>query len=58
MSLPRRLALLEGARGAGALIFEDAYDAEYRYIGRAMPALQGLDPHGVVRFAGSLCKVI
>lgn len=43
MSLPRRLALLERARAAGAVIFEDDYDAEYRYAGRPAPALQGLD---------------
>src|SRR5579862_717187 len=43
MSLPRRLALLEWARRSGALIFEDDYDSEYRYGGRPLPALQGLD---------------
>ena len=58
MSLPRRLALLEWARGAGALIFEDDHDAEYRYSGRPMPALQGLDRHGVVCFCGTFSKVL
>lgn len=58
MSLPRRLALLEWARAAGALIFEDDYDAEYRYAGRPAPALQGLDRHGVVCFAGTFSKVL
>ena len=43
MSLRRRLALLEWARKAGVLIFEDDYDSEYRYSGRPIPALQGLD---------------
>ena len=37
MSLPRRLALLEWARATGALIFEDDYDAEYRYAGGPSP---------------------
>ena len=58
MSLPRRLALLEWARSGGALIFEDDYDAEYRYAGRPVPALQGLDRHGVVCFAGTFSKVM
>ena len=46
MSLRRRLALLEWARKAGVLIFEDDYDSEYRYSGRPVPALQGLDRVG------------
>jgi GntR family transcriptional regulator/MocR family aminotransferase len=58
MSLGRRLALLEWARGSGALIFEDDYDSEYRYAGRPMPALQGLARHGQVLFAGSFSKVL
>jgi GntR family transcriptional regulator/MocR family aminotransferase len=58
MSLPRRLALLEWARTSGALLFEDDYDSEYRYSGRPVPALQGLDRHGQVLFAGSFSKVL
>ena len=58
MSLRRRLALLEWARRAGALIFEDDYDSEYRYSGRPIPALQGLDRSGVVIFAGSFSAVL
>ncbi len=58
MSLGRRLALLEWARRSGALIFEDDYDSEYRYGVRPLPALQGLDRHGVVLFAGSFSKVL
>ncbi len=58
MSLPRRLALLEWAATSGALVFEDDYDSEYRYAGRPLPALQGLDRHGQVLFAGSFSKVL
>jgi GntR family transcriptional regulator/MocR family aminotransferase len=58
LSLARRLELLEWARGCGAWLFEDDYDAEYRYAGRPAPALQGLDRHGVVLFAGSFSKVL
>ena len=58
MSLARRLALLEWARKSGALIFEDDYDSEYRYAGRPVPAMQGLDRNGLVLFAGSFSKVL
>ena len=58
MSLPRRLALLEWANESGALIVEDDYDSEYRYAGRPVPALQGLDRDGRVLFAGSFGKVL
>jgi GntR family transcriptional regulator / MocR family aminotransferase len=58
MSLRRRLALLEWARRAGTLIFEDDYDSEYRYSGRPIPAMQGLDRSGVVIFAGSFSAVL
>jgi GntR family transcriptional regulator / MocR family aminotransferase len=58
MTLDRRLALLDWARGTGGLIFEDDYDSEYRYSGRPIPALQGLDQSGSVIFAGSFSKVL
>ncbi len=58
MSLARRLGLLEWAQRHGALIFEDDYDSEYRYAGRPMPALQGLDQCDRVLFAGSFSKVL
>jgi GntR family transcriptional regulator/MocR family aminotransferase len=58
MSLRRRLALLEWARLAGTLIFEDDYDSEYRYSGRPIPAMQGLDRSGMVIFAGSFSAVL
>ncbi len=58
MSLRRRLALLEWARASRAMILEDDYDSEYRYAGRPLPAMQGLDRGGVVLFAGSFSKVL
>ncbi|MEP7009146.1 MAG: PLP-dependent aminotransferase family protein [Acidobacteriota bacterium] len=58
MSLPRRLALLEWARTSGAPILEDDYDSEFRYSGRPVPALQGLDREGRVLFTGSFSKVL
>jgi len=58
MSLRRRLAILEWARKQGVIIFEDDYDSEYRYSGRPVPALQGLDRAGVVIFGGSFSAVM
>ncbi len=58
MGLARRLELLEWARKTRALIFEDDYDSEYRYAGRPVPALQGLDRDSRVLFAGSFSKVL
>ena len=58
MSLRRRLPLLEWARRSRTLIFEDDYDSEYRYSGRPIPALQGLDRAGSVVFAGSFNEVL
>ena len=58
MSLSRRLSLLEWARRSRTIIFEDDYDSEYRYSGRPIPALQGLDKSNVVIFAGSFSLVM
>jgi len=58
LSLARRLALLDWAERAGAWIFEDDYDAEYRYSGRPLPVLQSLDRGGQVLLAGSFGKVL
>ena len=58
MSLPRRLALLEWARRAGAWVLEDDYDGEYRYATRPLPAIQGLDPENRTLYLGTLSKVL
>ena len=58
MSLARRLALLEWAAAAGAWIIEDDYDSEYRYRGRPVPAMQGLDGGGRVVYLGSFSKTL
>ena len=58
MGLSRRFELLDWARASGACIVEDDYDSEFRYHGRPVPALQGLDRHGVVIYAGSFSKVL
>ena len=56
MSLSRRLELLELARKGGWRILEDDYDSEFRYAGRPLPALQGLDAHGSVLYVGTFSK--
>lgn len=58
LSLPRRLKLLEWARRAESWIFEDDYDSEYRYSGKPLPALQSLDEHGRVLYAGCFSKTL
>src|SRR4030095_10698552 len=58
MSLSRRLALLEWAQRAGAWVLEDDYDSEYRYNGRPLPALQGLDIENRTVYIGTLSKTL
>jgi GntR family transcriptional regulator/MocR family aminotransferase len=56
MSLPRRLALIEWAGRNGSWVLEDDYDAEFRYVGRPLTALQGIDTRGCVIYAGTFSK--
>ncbi len=58
MSLQRRLALLHWASQTDAWIIEDDYDSEFRYSGRPLPSLQGLDPDGRVIYMGTFSKVL
>lgn len=58
MSLDRRLALLEWARRNDAWIIEDDYDGEFRYDGRPLTAIQGLDSAGRVIYVGTFTKTL
>jgi GntR family transcriptional regulator/MocR family aminotransferase len=58
LSIERRLAVLDWARRSGARVVEDDYDSEYRFAGRPIPALQGLDRSDCVVFLGSFSKVL
>jgi GntR family transcriptional regulator/MocR family aminotransferase len=58
MSFNRRLELLDWARKTGALIIEDDYDSEYRYVGQKVSALAGLDSSGRVVYVGSFSKIL
>lgn len=58
MSLARRLSLLEWARERDAFVIEDDYNSEYRYSGRPLASLQGLDRDGRVIYVGTFSKTI
>jgi len=58
MSLVQRLALLEWASQANAWVLEDDYDSEYRFSGRPLEALQGLDRTNRVIYLGTFSKVL
>ena len=58
MPLARRLELLAWADASGAHVLEDDYDSEYRYGGRPIEALQGLDRRGAVLYSGTFSKVM
>ncbi|MEQ8747823.1 PLP-dependent aminotransferase family protein [Pyruvatibacter sp.] len=56
MSLARRLALLDLADSTDAWIIEDDYDSEYRYQGRPLSSLQGLEGGRRVVYIGTFSK--
>jgi GntR family transcriptional regulator/MocR family aminotransferase len=58
ISLERRTALLDFARANNAFVFEDDYDAEFRFVGPPLPSLQGIDNSGRVIYAGTMSKIL
>jgi len=58
LSMARRLELLAWARESGALIVEDDYASEFRYGGRPLTSLQGLDEAERVIYIGTLNKAL
>jgi GntR family transcriptional regulator/MocR family aminotransferase len=58
MRIEERLQLLDIARRSGAWIVEDDYDGEYRFRGRPVPALRGLDQADRVLYVGSFGKTL
>jgi GntR family transcriptional regulator/MocR family aminotransferase len=58
MSFQRRTALLDFARAHNAFVFEDDYDAEFRFTGPPLPSLQGIDHSGRVIYAGTMSKIL
>src|SRR5215510_2859031 len=58
LPLARRLELLDWAQAVGAWIIEDDCDGEYRYAGRPIASLQGLDSENRVIYTGTFSKVL
>jgi GntR family transcriptional regulator/MocR family aminotransferase len=58
MSIQRRTDLLDFARANHAFVFEDDYDAEFRFVGPPLPSLQGIDTSGRVIYAGTMSKIL
>jgi GntR family transcriptional regulator / MocR family aminotransferase len=58
LSLSRRLALLEWASRTDAWIVEDDFDGEYRYVGRPLASLHGLDHEGRVIYVGTFSRAL
>lgn len=56
LSARRRLALLDFARRHDAVVIEDDYDAEFRFGGRPLDALQTLDRDERVFYVGTFSK--
>ncbi len=58
LSMARRLDLIAWASASGAWIVEDDYASEFRYGGRPLAALQGLDAAQRTLYVGTLNKAL
>jgi len=58
LPVARRLELLDWARRHDAFVLEDDYDGEFRYTGRPLESLQGLDRDGRVIYVGTASKAM
>lgn len=58
LSLRRRLDLLNWAKSHSAYILEDDFDSEFRFAGRPLASLQGLDDSESVIYVGTFSKVL
>jgi GntR family transcriptional regulator/MocR family aminotransferase len=58
LPIARRLKLLSWAQERNAILIEDDYDSEYRYEGRPLESIQGLDSTGRVVYLGTFSKVL
>ncbi|KYG26097.1 PLP-dependent aminotransferase family protein [Alkalihalobacillus trypoxylicola] len=56
MPYSKRIQLLHWAEAFNGYIVEDDYDGEFRYIGKPIPSLQGLDSTGKVIYLGTFSK--
>jgi GntR family transcriptional regulator/MocR family aminotransferase len=58
LSAARRMQLLNWAARTGAWIIEDDYDSEFRFGGRPLASLQGMDTDDRVIYVGTFSKVM
>lgn len=59
MPISRRIELLNWAYAAkDRYVIEDDYDSEFRYKGKPVPSLQGIDHRGKVIYLGTFSKAI
>lgn len=58
LPMKSRTALLNWANENGKYIIEDDYDSEFRFSGRPIPSLQGLDRNGRVIYLSTFSKSI
>jgi len=58
LSLERRLSLLAWTRENGIVLIEDDYDSEFRYFGRPIPSMKGLDGAAHVFLLGTFNKAL
>jgi GntR family transcriptional regulator/MocR family aminotransferase len=58
MSYGRRRLLLDYAASKEAWILEDDYDSEFRFEGRPLSSLQGMDQNNRVLYLGTFSKVM
>jgi GntR family transcriptional regulator/MocR family aminotransferase len=58
LPLSRRLELLAWAAQNQVMIVEDDYDSEFRYAGRPLPSLQGIDKSDCVIYTGTFSKTL
>ena len=58
MPVGRRYELIKWAIDNDSYILEDDYDAEFRYRGKPIPAMQGLDTNGRVIYFGSFSSTL
>jgi len=56
MPISRRIELLNWALEHQAYLIEDDYDSEFRFQGKPIPALQGLDQHDRVIYMNTFTK--
>lgn len=58
LAMERRVALLEWARRAGAIVVEDDYDGDLRLEGQPLEALRALDERDEVIYLGTFAKAL